>query len=334
MKKILFLIIGLCLIATQGWATTWFSVATADFLHDGGAGVSDVWCDAPVASCTDHNWLTLASIANNDLFVANGNTIPITTDIGSAIVTVTLTTEGTNYSNGGHAGTDGGGFTMDIGTNTGKTLYTNITAGTTACLALTDAADDNNGTLTIVGTITGGTSTSAFGISDGRADADSVLTITGNLQGGAGAVAHGLSKGTHNGQIAISGSSTGGAGGYGLNNTVNAIITVGGDCIAASGTGVGVGCYGAAATGASLTISGTIKSGLHASGASGKYSWTPADNTKYFQVHKSGTDYYYMTRNPDPAVADVKATVTYGWDGSAVYTGTYSSSGGGGAWGF
>lgn len=210
MKKLL-LIILICLLPVSGWGANWFAGSgDTDFNAVSGGTTSSVWnSNADGTSGTYLDWSTQP--ANGDVFIANGATIAIDDNIGSESVTVTLTTEGTNYG-----GTDGGGFTMDIGSNPGKTIYANIgnattPEGTTTIFTITDAADANNGTLTFNGTITGGASTSASGFYCTATDTDARITINGNIKGGPGVNTYGLLATGGGCIISITGNVTGGS---------------------------------------------------------------------------------------------------------------------------
>jgi hypothetical protein len=106
-------------------------------------------------------------------------------------------------------------------------------------------------------------------------------------------------------------------------------MTVAGNCTA--GSVEVTGCLSSNSLTGYTTVTGNIIGTATNMGASGKINWSPADTTppsNYIKIWTGGTDFYYMTANPEPAVADVKSGVTYGWDGSAVYTGTLATGGG------
>jgi hypothetical protein len=349
MKKYLLnlLLILLLLIPTGAWGATYYGCATGvDIAAD------NTFCTTPTGSCTGTTAVSGATaIASGNILYANG-CAEITTDNGFNIGTGTIST-----ADGDDAGdaVAGGAFTFTTANDGAKTITANITAGSTDCLAI-----DGSGTgtvLTIVGDITGGGSTNADGVYDTHTGGN--VVVTGDITAGSATSAHGYRRNGATGGVAVTGAIAGsGAAAYGWHNetgssTINGnctggsmagfaacnnsssagLLTVNGNCIAGSTTCPG--CHSGGAGG--ITVTGNIVGTATYMGATGKINWSPADTTppsNYIKIWTGGTDFYYMTANPEPAITDVKSGVTYGWDGSSVYTGTLSTSSGGGAWGF
>jgi hypothetical protein len=300
MRKLL-IIITIVLVPVWGWAATnWFAGAgDTDFNAVSGGTTSSVWnTNADGTSGTYLDWATQP--ANGDLFIANGATIAIDANIGSPSVVVTLTTEGTNYG-----GTDGGGFTIDIGTNPGLTLFTNIgiyaaPEGTADILTITDAADAYDGTVTFGSvavpiTVAGGAALGIQGIADARLDAGGTVTIYGNcIGGGASASATGYLKTANSGNTVINGNCTGSAAPGCSTDSGAAVVIVNGNCIGAAATGMSAGCVGIASAAASFTVTGSIIDGTGGKGVNGKVYWVPeshltSPSTQYNQVRRSAT---------------------------------------------
>jgi hypothetical protein len=334
MKKgiIALVILLLCAFAYQANAATWFAGSgDTDFNAVSGGTTSSVWnSNADGTSGTYLDFSTQPS--NGDIFVANGATIAIDDSIGSESVTVTLTTEGTDYG-----GTDGGGFTFNINTSDAETLYVNVVAGTSIGLTVTGAGAGADTTeLTIIGNITGGSSATAYGVRLEHTLGN--IPITGTITGGAGTSAAAVYSASA-GKFAVTGNSTGGASGSGINNTTTSVFTVTGDCIGASGTGSGTGCA-CGAGGGYCTVTGNIINGPRQVGASGAVRWnptTPANGQTghYVKVIDSaGTGAVYVGTNTDDAT---KALTTFYYidptDGTSDQ-GSASTTGGGGAWGW
>jgi len=319
MKKgiIALVILLLCAFVYQANATTYFGCAAQEITAAG------TFEDA--AGC-DGTALTWASLANGDILVANNQAITIANDIGSAILTATLTTEGTDYG-----GTDGGSFTFDISAATAKTLYVNVVAGSTVGLTVTGAGAGADTTeLTINGNITGGTATSAYGV---RLEHTlGVIPITGTLTGGAGTTAHAVHSATA-GKFTVTGNATG-VKGNGINSSDTSIFTVSGNCVADTGTSAGVGCHCGASTGY-CTLTGNIVNGPRSVGATGAVRYTPtapSDGvTGHYVKYDGGGTALFFGKNTDDAS---KALTDFYYidptdGGSDVGT---SSGGGGGAW--
>ena len=127
------------------------------------------------------NWSALATWdggaslpGSGDDVYANGKTVTIDQDVTVLSVNTTA----------GGAAVAGGSFALGAG----RTLNANVVAGTTACVSMTVA-----GTSSINGTVTGGSSGSAFGVNNSHASA--TLNITGNVNGGTSSTGHGVNNG-------------------------------------------------------------------------------------------------------------------------------------------
>lgn len=309
-------ILLLCAFVYQANATDYYATADAEIT------TATLWDTNPAGGGTDLTW---ASLADGDVLYANNHAITIANDIGSASVTATLTTAA-------GTGTAGGSFTFNINTGDAKTLYVNVTAGTTPGLIVTGAGAGADTTeLTIIGDITGGSATSAYGVRLEHTLGN--IIITGSATGGAGASSHGIHTASA-GKFTVTGNSTGGASGNGINSASTSIFTVTGDCIGATGTGGGVGCACYTGTGY-CTVTGNIINGARQVGATGAVRWTPtapADGVTghYFKADGGGTA-VFVGKNTDDAT---KALPTFYYidptDGTSD-VGTSSTSGGG-AW--
>lgn len=332
MKKgiIALVILLLCAFAYQANAATWFAGSgDTDFNAVSGGTTSSVWnSNADGTSGTYLDFSTQPS--NGDIFVANGATIAIDDSIGSGSVTVTLTTEGTDYG-----GTDGGGFTFNINTSDAETLYVNVVAGTSIGLTVTGAGAGADTTeLTIIGNITGGSASSAYGVRLEHTLGN--IPITGTITGGSSASAHGIHSASA-GKFAVTGNSTGGYVGNGINSTSTSIYTVAGDCSGASGTGAGVGCAGGTNTGYG-TITGNIINGPRATGITGAIRWNPTApssgvNGHYVKfIDSAGTGAVYVGKNTE-TTSKALTDFYYFTAASATSTvGIATTTGGGGAW--
>lgn len=322
MKKLLLALIFL-LIAAPAYSATWYACKTANIDSVSAGTTSDVWYSA--AACTGGSFYTWTSTFDDglnagDILRANSYTITITVNPGATGKKVILDTL-----------TAGGGFAFGMGSN--LTINADITAGTTDCLTLTGSAN----TLTIVGNITGSSTTnSKSGVLDGRTGG--TVVITGNVSGGANNSAVGFKKTAAGGTVTISGNCSGGtrSGGGCMFDGFYATVTVAGDCVGGGSAGTSsYGCAMVANASASMIVQGNILDSATSVAIYGKVQWQPGAATNYYRKlnNSTGPAYYYMTPNPDPAVTNVKTGVTYGFDGSSAYTGTYSA-GGGGAWSF
>jgi hypothetical protein len=121
------------------------------------------------------NYPTLGYPASDDVVYANNKTVTIDTGITANLLTTALTPVG--------GGLAGGGFL--ISTNTGMTITTNISAGTSTCLT----TSNNQGTTTLIGNVSGGTTTPAHGVTHSGLGN---LVISGNVNGGRFATVYGV----------------------------------------------------------------------------------------------------------------------------------------------
>jgi hypothetical protein len=332
MKKriIALVILLLCALVYQANAATWFAGSgDTDFNAVSSGTTSSVWnSNADGTSGTYLDFSTQPS--NGDIFVANGATIAIDDNIGSESVTVTLTTEGTDYG-----GTDGGGFTFNINTTDVKTLYINCVAGTTVCLKVTGAGAGADTTeLTIIGNITGGSASSAYGV---RLEHTlGKIIFTGDILGGGGTSSHGISSGSA-GRFAVTGNATGVVG-IGINSGDVSVFTVTGNCSAATGTNNGVGCFCGGSTGYG-TITGNIINGARATGVTGACRWNPTApsngvNGHYVKfIDSAGTGAVYVGKNTE-TTSKALTDFYYFTAASATSTVGIATTTGGGAWGW
>lgn len=253
------------------------------------------------------------STVTTDLLAVSGGTVTILGDIyagatvnGDGLAVSGATTNITVGANGSPVTVKGGGAANyainDTATSSTRTYYANVTAGgATSAHGIHFAG--TSGTATLNGTVNA-SANAAFGI---YVDSSNAVTVNGNCTGGSSSGYHAC----HNGHA-------------------TGTLTVNGDC--EGGSAVSDGCSAGGAGG--ITVTGNIKASATAMGVRGKINWSPADTTppsNYIKIWTGGTDFYYMTANPEPAVTDVKKDVTYGWNGSAAYTGTLETTGGGGA---
>jgi len=285
MKKYLLLILIL-LMPTWAWGANWFAGSgDTDFDAQDGSHVSSVWNSN--ADGTSGTYLDFdTGPGNGDVFIANGATIAIDDNIGSGSVTVTLTTEGTDYG-----GTDGGNFSIAINSVDALTLYTNITGGSTRCLLITGAG--SSGTeLTLRGNITGGTASSAHGVDDTHTGAGAIVAVIGNIVGGTGvssAYGYNFNSASGSAVTTIDGNATGGQS-PALYIANDASATISGNCVGSDTYWSGHGCY-SNHTGI-ITVSGSIISQNLGSGAVGPIIWTPSSSQKYIVIDGGGTPLY------------------------------------------
>jgi hypothetical protein len=330
MKKeiIALVILLLCAFAYQANAATWFAGSgDTDFNAVSGGTTSSVWnSNADGTSGTYLDFSTQPS--NGDIFVANGATIAIDDSIGSESVTVTLTTEGTDYG-----GTDGGGFTFNINTSDAEALYVNVVAGTSIGLTVTGAGAGADTTeLTIIGNITGGSSATAYGVRLEHTLGN--ILITGDALAETGHAIHSASAG----KFSLTGNATG-VKGNGINSTSTAIFPITGNCVGSS-TGAGIGC--ACGTGSGYcTVVGNLINGAIQVAASGKIRWTPTapssgETGHYIKFDGGGTAKYYGKVTDETAANEASKVATGEYfiksDDGATTQGTATAGGGGGAW--
>lgn len=258
MKKYLLNILLILLLPTGACGANWFAGSgDTDFNAVSGGTTSSVWnSNADGTSGTYLDWSTQP--ANGDVFIANGATLAIDDNIGSGSVTVTLTTEGTDYG-----GTDGGVFTVAINAVDPLTLYINIVAGTT------DA-------FTVSGAGAGATTTE--------------LTINGNLTAGTSAGADAVLSSHTNGLIVINGNvgvST--STGRGLNVGMSGGVQVNGSCTGSNSVSSPPACDAASGV---ITVTGNLINGTKGVAAGGLIRWHPSDATKYIKFDGGGTVWY------------------------------------------
>ena len=310
MKKLLLAVLFLALlilIPSASFAvTSWYAQNSSVNINS-----ASEWNDNPAGG---GNVLTWGNQVAGDTFYANGKTaIAVNVDPG-ANGKVTLTTAA-----GG--GTTGGGFTYATATNI--TINSDITAGTTTCLAVTGST----GGLTVIGNIQGGAvSTTALSTTHTSVTLNigSVGTPT-TITGGTSATGYGVNS-LSAGPIAIIGNVLA-ATGSGLNNYTGT-TTITGNCV---GTTTSAPAVSAGNTTGSVTIVGNLINGTKGSAASGSIIYNPGP-LNYIQYPAPAATTIYLPKAP--AVTDVKSGVQYGYDGANPLTGTYGGGGGGGAWGF
>jgi hypothetical protein len=325
MKKLLLTIIILLAMAGQGWGANWFAGSgDTDFNAVSGGTTSSVWnSNADGTSGTYLDWATQPG--NGDVFIANGATIAIDADIGSGSVTVTLTTEGSDYG-----GTDGGGFTVAVNNVGALTLYTNLTAGTTDCLTINGAGSAGT-ELTIYGDAIGGTATNIEGLVDLHTGAGAIVALIGDCTAGSAINTYGCKSSSASGILNITGDCYGksapGCALLGAGTT----MTVTGDCYA-SDTSYGTsGCFGSV-TENPLIIVGDIIGNTYSVGANGCIAWNPAAGG-YIKIQgDTAGNYIYASEAPAAANVAVGTSVVDSTDGS--YDAGSHAGGGGGAWGF
>ena len=329
MKKIILFLFALLIFASPVFAASYYGCASAAINAD------STFCATPSGSCAGSDPVTAATaLAGTHTLYANGCTVSIPDSF-------TATAISNADGDGAGAAVGGGGYTLDTGTVSGKTITADVTAGGTATACLTiSGAGAGTPVDTIVGTVTGGTVNSATGVTDTHTVG--TIALTGSAVSGGASTASGYYV-TGTGPVTISGSCTSNSAAAGCVTYVNngSGITIAGDCIG-SQTGVGVGCWGLTYTTTVLTVSGNLINGLKGGAISGPVLWTPVANTNYALFPKDAS---YTRGTVDahaimcPAtnsalggittVTNFLAGVTYG-----TLTGTASSGSGGGSWGF
>lgn len=326
MKKeiIALVILLLCAFAYQAYATDYYAQADAEIT------TAELWDTNPAGGGTDLTW---ANLQDGDVLYANNHAITIANDIGSASVTATLTTAA-------GTGTAGGSFTFNINTTDAKTLYTNVTAGTTPGLIVTGAGAGADTTeLTIIGNIKGGTASAAYGVKLEHTLGN--ILITGAVTGNTGSSSSGIQT-TSAGKFAVTGNATGGTSGNGITSSSTSAFTVAGNCVGAPSTGGGYGCFCGSSTGY-CTVTGSIINGARQVGASGAVRWTPtapaSDATGHYVKFDGGAaSATYYGKVTDETAANEASKVSTGEyfiksDTGATTQGTATATGGG-AWGW
>jgi hypothetical protein len=311
-------ILLLCAFVYQANATDYYAQADAEIT------TAELWDTNPAGGGTDLTW---ASLQNGDVLYANNHAITIANDIGSASVTATLTTAA-------GTGTAGGSFTFNINTTDAKTLYTNVTAGTTPGLIVTGAGAGADTTeLTIIGNSTGGSALAAYGV---RLEHTlGKILITGDALGSAASSGHGIHSASA-GRFAVTGNGTGGASANGINSASNSVFSVTGNCVGASGTGVGFGCA-CYTTGGSCTVTGNLINGPRQVAATGTVIWNPTApssgvNGHYVKFDGGGTA-VYVGKNTETQAKAMTDFYYFASDSATSTVGTATGSGGG-AWGW
>jgi hypothetical protein len=202
----------------------------------GNINANDVW--ATTASGT----AGAVTFAAGDVLIANSFTITVnvTTDLGNGEVR--------NDVPSGSGATAGGSFSL----SNGVTLTANVIAGTATCVTTASTVS-----ATIVGSVTGGTASSAHGVNH---NSTGTLTITGNVAASSGTSARGVNNAS-TGTVNITGNVTAGsnAGAIGALNVVAGTTNITGTVTGGSNN---VSCYGAGNTGSgTLTVTGSAIGG-------------------------------------------------------------------------
>lgn len=196
----------------------------------GNVNATDVWATTPTGTAA------AVTFAAGDVLVANSFTVTVnvSTDLGS-------TGEVRNDTTGG--ATAGGSFSL----SNGVTLTASVFAGSATCVTLASTAS-----ATIVGNITGGSSSNASGAST---TSSGTLTITGAVTGGIASNAHGVNfNAASPGTAAITGNVTGGSGvNVGVNHSGGGTVNITGN-VAATANGIGV----ASNTTGTLNVTGNV----------------------------------------------------------------------------
>jgi hypothetical protein len=327
MKKLFLSILILLTLAFPVGATDWYASSSS-------ANMSAItWNSTASTGCTTGGSgpLTWANRTAGDVFYANSCTaIAVDADPGANGKVTLRTAAG--------AGTAGGGFTYALAANLG-TLNIDVTSAATVCLTISGNAND----ITIVGNIVAGTGATGHGVNTSHTV--KTLTVTGTVTGGtSGTVAYGIYN-SSTGLVVVTGNVTGVTSAGILNNSTGT-ITVTGE-ITAGTTGPGLNCAGNGNCTVTCTTPGAITGGSASYGMrsegtgtttlnscnliAGTYiayigktpTWNHrSPNTDYI---KMGTEYFYIDV---PAVANVRTNDTV-----AGVTGEYTA-GSGGAWGY
>jgi hypothetical protein len=197
--------------------------------------------------------------------VTTGGTINFVGDVyggtggsGAAVNFASAITISTTLTGNIIGATTSGSRAFTVGSNGTVTINGNITAGTTSNtsgLYLTTGVT----TTVVTGNVTGGGSGSAEGILF-TAAAGSTLTVNGNLSGGT--AGPGISNNAASGTVTINGNSQGGNGGLGFSNSAGT-ATITGTVTGGSGSG----SHGLTIGGGTVIISGQVTGGSSASSA-------------------------------------------------------------------
>lgn len=328
MKRFLFAILAVLVLASPCFATTYYACGTANI------DAASEWNEAQTCDGTAHTYGTGGFPASGATLDANSYTVTVNTDPGPN-GTVTLIAPGT------------GGFAVATSTSP-LTLHANIgdAAQNVPVLAITGSANANPA-LTIIGTILGGDTAAAYGVNDTHTVG--TVVVTGNIKGGSNNTAHAYYlNGT--GPATFSGTMTPGAAANSnaINVNAAAATTIAGACLG-SDSYTGKGCQNGS-TGI-MTVTGDIYICEKQSGVSlgGTY-WVPAANTNKI-VYTASSSSTCGTINQYTVVAPpISDTDHSSWTGglnlvdkseiksgevAGPVTGTMSAGGGGGgSWGF
>ena len=218
------------------------------------------------------NWLTWANLATDDILCANTKTA-ILINVDFTCLRISTQAEA--------AGNAGGGFAVADA----RTITANILAGSSICLTTSESGY----TLIIIGTITGGTSSSKYGLYNPVA-VD--IHITGAITGGSATSASGISN-NDTGNLVITGNLLGGSSTntYGIYQAGNGNVTINGNITGGSDlNGYGINCMNANTT---LTInSGNLVAGANKNTAPiigvGRLVYNPGAGN-YIQLFASGS---------------------------------------------
>jgi len=187
--------------------TTWYAqnAGAANWSDVSGGTTSNIWNSAANGSGSWLDWSTDCpsySCAGSTFYMNAKTSLTINQDITIALLTATST----------------GGVIV----SSARTIYGNLTAGSTSPLLVISGATSN---LTVYGNITAGTATC---IANATA---STITVYGNVSGSGSNGAHGIDN-SSTGTITITGNVTGGTGAatsFGVRNTGNSATTITGN---------------------------------------------------------------------------------------------------------
>ena len=232
-------------------STTWYAQNGSPANVSAWSGsASTVWYST--ASGTGGSFMPGASFAAaigaGDVLCAN-NKSTLTLDVNFTCLCISTAAE--VPIQGGSTGSAGGGFTVSANIH----ITANVLAGSTACITMASGTY----TLTITGSVTGGSATSAYGIGN-TSSATASMVVNGNVSGGNGVVAVGMYM-TAATSYTVIGNVLGGGG-----NSAYGIYAGSGGCVG-SVTGNVTGGSSAAAgglynsTNAAITVTGAVIGG-------------------------------------------------------------------------
>lgn len=325
MRKLLLSILMVLVLASTGWAASYYGCATAAINAD------STFCTTATGSCTGDTAVTAATaLAGTHTLFANGCTITIPNNADVTITAAKLS----NKDDGGDM-VDGGQFTYATSASYVAVVNANLeTGGTTGTVLSVTGSAAGAARLTVnATTITAGSATNMFGLGL----AHTVGTIVVN----ATTVTAGTSTGTHGlyinaGPVTFTGNATGGSStGAGLFIAGASATTMAGDCTGGSAYSSD-GCYAVAGT---FTLTGNIINTATSSGVRGVVRWTPtapsSGVTGHYIKFDGGGTAVYAGKNTDDAT---KALTTFYYidptDGTSDQGSASTTGGGGGAWGF